>query len=82
MKLTDDDLAIVRGVFVYAGEEMDPDDQAFYLRHYVLYLDTDGTQLIEGAPTLAELIEAGVVELDEDELSVLTPAAIEAARQS
>ena len=73
MKLTDDDLAIVRGVFVYAGEEMDPDDQAFYLRHLALTVDTEGA--------LAELELAGVIEMNVDEIPVLTAAAIEAAQQ-
>jgi hypothetical protein len=52
---------------------MDPDDQAFYLRHLALTVDTDSA--------LAELELAGVVEMNDDEIPVLTAAAIEAAVQ-
>jgi hypothetical protein len=69
MILTDEQQGIVNGTAIYAGPGMDPDDQAFYLRWWVLYDD-------------CKLVEAGILEIHpETEGPVLTAAAIEAAVQ-
>ena len=80
MNLTDDQRAIVLGTMQHAGPEMDPDDQAFYLRHHVLCLDEDGRAYYPGGPTVLGLREQGLIEINPDtEGPVLTAAAIEAA---
>jgi hypothetical protein len=77
VNLTDEQRRIALGVIEHAGPNMDPDDQAFYLRHWVLYDDDPKTE----DANLAGLIEAGVVEIHpETEGPVLTAAAIEAGQ--
>jgi hypothetical protein len=78
MILTDEQQGIVNGTAIYAGPNMDPDDQAFYLRWWVLYDDCSARE----DANLAKLVEAGILEIHpETEGPVLTAAAIEAAVQ-
>lgn len=75
MKLTDEERGIVAGVIEYAGPDMDPGDQAFYLRCWVPY---DDSQVRQDA-NLAKLIDAGVLEIHPDTAGpVLTAAALAA----